>query len=134
MQRFPYCTCYASKACICPIFEWNIIKFYLNGQGSELYVKHLYTWLPSTYYKWPSSNVPRTTIHYPIPCSHGVLLFTTCGVIGIVEYRRIITLQLILFFTSFVIMLDFVSLVFKRLLILLQTDLCVRNGPSHSIF
>ena len=64
----------------------------------------------------------------------GVLLFTTFGVIGIEEYRRTTTLQLILFFSLFVMMLDFVFLVFSRLLIVLQTDLCVRDGPSLLIF
>ena len=38
-------------------------------------------------------------------------------------------LQLIIFFTSFVMMLDSVFLVFRRLLIVLQTDQCVRDGP-----
>ena len=62
-----------------------------------------------------------------------MLLFTTCGVIGIVGFKRTTMPQQILFFTSFVMMLDFVFLVFRRLLIVLQTDLCVRDGPSHLI-
>ena len=56
-------------------------------------------------------------------------LFTTCGVIGIVEFKRTTMHQLILFFTSYVMMLDYVYLVFRRLLIVLQTDLCVSDGP-----
>ena len=64
----------------------------------------------------------------------GVLLSTTCGVIGIEEFRRTTMLQLTLSFASFVMMSDFVFLVFKRLLIVLQTDQCVRDGPSPLIF
>ena len=43
-------------------------------------------------------------------------------------------LQLILYFASFVIMSDYVFLVFRRLLIVLQTEHCVRDGPSPLIF
>ena len=64
----------------------------------------------------------------------GVLLSTTCGVIGIEEFRRTTMLRLTLSFASFVMMSDFVFLVFRRLLIVLQTDQCVRDGPSPLIF
>ena len=64
----------------------------------------------------------------------GVLLSTTCGVIGIEEFRRTTMLRLTLSFASFVMMSDFVFLVFRRLWIVLQTDQCVRDGPSPLIF
>ena len=60
----------------------------------------------------------------------GVLLYITCGVNGIVEFMRTSFLLLMIFFTSYVTMLDFVYLVFRRLLIILQTNQCVKDGPS----
>ena len=61
---------------------------------------------------------------------HGVLLSITYRDNGIVGYMRTSLFLLMLFFTSYVMMLDLEYLVFRRLLIILLTERCVRDGPS----
>ena len=48
----------------------------------------------------------------------------------IVEFMRTSLFPLMLFLTSYVLMLDLEYLVFIRLLIILLTERCVRDGPS----
>ena len=61
---------------------------------------------------------------------HGVLLSITYGDNEIVGFMRTSLFPLMLFFTSYVMMLDLEYMVFRRLLIILLTECGVRDGPS----